>query len=73
MDDPSWTLESVHALKRLAEERAPASVIGLKLGREAHEVRAKLLQLGLSAGPDAESPEQAGPERAADEPRMHNL
>ncbi|WP_406855821.1 hypothetical protein ABEG18_25430 [Alsobacter sp. KACC 23698] len=72
MDDSSWTLESVHALKRLAEERAPASVIGLKLGREAHEVRAKLLQLGLSAGPDVESPE-AGPERAADEPRMHNL
>jgi hypothetical protein len=73
MDHSTWTLESVYALKRLAAERAPASVIGMKLGREAHEVRAKLLQLGLSAGPDGGEAEPASPERSSDETRLHNL
>jgi hypothetical protein len=48
--DPTapWTYEAVQALKTLAQEGVPASVISLKLKRSITDVRAKLSDLGIT-------------------------
>ena len=51
--DRPWTAEAVHLLRELARERVPMPVISLKLKRSIVSVRAKLVELGLTA------PEQA--------------
>ena len=51
--EPHWTLESVQSLVALAKEGVPVSVISLKLKRSIVDVRAKLVDLGLS--PPAEA------------------
>jgi hypothetical protein len=43
-----WTYEAVQALKTLAQEGVPASVISLKLKRSITDVRAKLSDLGIT-------------------------
>jgi hypothetical protein len=51
--EPAWTLEAVQTLIALAKEGVPVSVISLKLKRSIMEVRAKLVDLGLSPPADA--------------------
>jgi len=48
-----WSLESVQALVTLARQGVPPSIISLKLKKSVAEVRAKLVDLGLS--PPAEA------------------
>jgi hypothetical protein len=48
-----WTFEAVQTLIALAKEGFPPSVISLKLKRSVADVRAKLVDLGLS--PPAEA------------------
>ncbi|GLK68630.1 hypothetical protein [Hansschlegelia plantiphila] len=46
--DRPWALETVQELKELAREKAPASLIALRLRRSQADVRAKASELGLS-------------------------
>ena len=48
-----WTLEAVQTLVALAKQGVPPSVISLKIKRSVADVRAKLVDLGLS--PPAEA------------------
>jgi hypothetical protein len=48
-----WSLEAVQTLVALAKEGVPPSIISLKLKRSIADVRAKLVELGLS--PPAEA------------------
>ncbi|MGO4386563.1 hypothetical protein AB4Y85_03415 [Microvirga sp. 2YAF29] len=48
-----WTYEAVQALKALAREGMPASVISLKLKRSITDVRAKLSDLGITPAVEA--------------------
>ncbi|PSC04956.1 hypothetical protein SLNSH_10935 [Alsobacter soli] len=75
-----WTLETVQALKKMAEQREPASAISMKLGMDLTAVRAKLLQLGFAPAPDVrdgdagESAQAARPDGEREqEQRLHTL
>jgi hypothetical protein len=76
-----WTLETVQALKTMAHDGEPASAIAMRLAKDLHVVRAKLLQLGIAPAPDlrdsdrgdAETGEPARPGAAREEVRLHTL
>ena len=51
----AWTFESVQALRTMALERFPVSVISLKLKRPMEVVSAKLAELGITPASEAAS------------------
>ena len=51
-----WTRSDVNDLKRLAREKTPTRVIGLKLGRTEGSVRQKASAEGVSLKPTNQSP-----------------
>ena len=51
----AWTFESVQALRTMALERFPISVISLKLKRPVEVVSAKLAELGITPASEAAS------------------
>lgn len=50
--DRAWTLENVQELRTLVREKAPASLIALRLRRSQTDVRSKASDLGLSLAPE---------------------
>jgi hypothetical protein len=50
-----WSLEEVHQLRRLIQEKAPPHVISVKLRRSEDEIYAKALELGIVLKATAES------------------
>ncbi len=52
MEDRPWTLENVQELKELIREKAPASLIAMRLRRSQADVRAKAEELGMALSPD---------------------
>lgn len=58
--DGEWTLETVQALKTMAQNREPASAIAMRLGKDIEAVRAKLLQLGIAPAPDLRDGDASG-------------
>ena len=53
--ETAWTFETVQALRTMALERFPVSVISLKLKRPVEVVSAKLAQLGITPSIETES------------------
>lgn len=51
-----WTPREENQLKQLARENTPTRVIGLKLGRTEHAVRAKASVMNISLKPTNQSP-----------------
>jgi hypothetical protein len=44
----TWTDDDVSQLRELAKENRPTRIIGIKLGRSQHAVRAKASEKGIS-------------------------
>jgi hypothetical protein len=59
LSDRPWTLEAVQELIALAREGIPASIISFKLKRSITTVHAKLVELGVTASPQRDTPPAA--------------
>jgi hypothetical protein len=51
-EDRGWTVENVQELKELIREKAPASLIALRLRRSQEDVHAKASELGMTLVPE---------------------